>query len=331
MADGLRRVARAYYERSSEEQRDEAKDFFTRLDLNDDERISLEEFKACFPSGEEFFNKLDSSNTGFLDFSDVLVVFYHQKKALISISRCDGCHQKIIGPYFSCVLCLDHFPSTYDLCCDCHRGGKFEHRHPLSFMLHDQAALVSFIQTKTQPAKSVMEELRAIAVAHFKASSEKTQSKAKQFFTAMDSDGDGKVEMSEFSSFMSKKGYKLTGNPDFFKKLDMDGNGSLDFWEVMTLNYIIQSGRPFCDCCGDFIPATFFSCVHCFKAGKKTFDLCLRCYQSNAFQHDAHPGGPKFLDNYTLLHSQHTSCDGLARMDVALNTLDLAVNIFTNL
>ncbi|KAL1561683.1 hypothetical protein AAHA92_04357 [Salvia divinorum] len=120
MADGLRRVARAYYERSSEEQRDEAKDFFTRLDLNGDDRISLEEFKSCFASGEEFFSKLDSRSAGFLDFSDVLVLFYHQKKALISISRCDGCSQKIMGPYFSCVLCLDHFPSTYDLCCDCH-------------------------------------------------------------------------------------------------------------------------------------------------------------------------------------------------------------------
>ncbi|KAL1561685.1 hypothetical protein AAHA92_04359 [Salvia divinorum] len=177
-----------------------------------------------------------------------------------------------------------------------------------------------------------MEELRAIAEAHFKASSEKTQAKAKQFFTSIDSDGDGKVELSEFSSFMSQKGYKLTGNPDFFKKQDMDGKGSLDFWEVMTLNYVIQSGRPFCDCCGDFIPATFFTCVHCFKARKKTFDLCLRCYQSNALQHDAHLGGAMFLDNYSLLHKhQQPSTHGLETLGVGIGALGLAFDIFTNL
>ncbi|KAG6388707.1 hypothetical protein SASPL_150139 [Salvia splendens] len=207
--------------------------------------------------------------------------------------------------------------------------------------------------------RSVMEELQAIAEAHVKASSEKTQSKAKQFFTAMDSDRDGKVEMSEFSSFMSKKGYKLTGNPDFFKKLDMDGYGTLDFWESglhKQQGYPTDDGE---DELGDFEDSVLETATketkdsdadnsdtesvlnvvirlpsenHGSREGrKKTFDLCLRCYQSNAFQHDAHAAGPKFLDNYTLLHNEQASSNGLARMDVAVNTFRLAVDIFTNL
>lgn len=153
-----------------------------------------------------------------------------------------------------------------------------------------------------------MEELREMAKAHFgENSAPKAQAGAKEFFNSMDSDGDGKVELPEFSSFMSRKGYKRTGTPDFFKKLDGDGNGTLDFWEVATLYYILKIGRPFCDSCGDFIPATFLSCVKCFKAGN-SFDLCLRCYQSAAHCNHTHGGRPaKFLDNYALLQMKQGS------------------------
>lgn len=174
--------------------------------------------------------------------------------------------------------------------------------------------------------QSEMEEMRELAKAYFGSnSSAQTQARAKAFFNSMDSDGDGKVELSEFLSFMSRKGYKRTGNPGFFDKLKGDGNGGLDFWDVMTLYYIIKSGRPFCDCCGEFIPATYFSCVKCFKDGT-SFDLCLRCYQSAAHCNHTHLGRPAtFLDNYTLLQSKHPS---QLQLDLVLLHSFSLINLF---
>ncbi|KAK4425389.1 hypothetical protein Salat_1732900 [Sesamum alatum] len=102
----------------------------------------------------------------------------------------------------------------------------------------------------------------------------------------MDTDGDGKVDLSEFLTFMRREGYSHMRSPYFFSELDHDGNGALDFSEVMTLYYIIKSGRPFCDCCGNFIPGIFFSCVECFKNPQSSFNLCHDCYCSTKCNHN---------------------------------------------
>ncbi|GKC17150.1 serine/threonine-protein phosphatase [Tanacetum coccineum] len=60
-------------------------------------------------------------------------------------------------------------------------------------------------------------------------------------------DGDGKIDQKEFLEFMWDEGCLQMKNPSFFKQLDLDGNGTLDFVDVMTLYYIVKSGRPFCD------------------------------------------------------------------------------------
>lgn len=105
-----------------------------------------------------------------------------------------------------------------------------------------------------------MINLSKIAKSH-RAASPEVKSMAEDFFGSMDADGDWRVEIEEFLSFVREQGYAHMHNNTFFKELDIDGNGSLGFWEVMTLYYIIKSGRPFCGRCGDFIPGIYFSCV----------------------------------------------------------------------
>ncbi|GJR48463.1 serine/threonine-protein phosphatase [Tanacetum coccineum] len=103
-------------------------------------------------------------------------------------------------------------------------------------------------------------------MASFQASSDDVQKLYRNFFRAMDNDGDGKIDKKEFLEFMQVQGYRRQAtNLYLFKQLDQDGNGTLDFKEVMTLYYIIKSGRPFCDCCGEFIPSTYFTCVGCLE------------------------------------------------------------------
>ncbi|PIM97962.1 hypothetical protein CDL12_29559 [Handroanthus impetiginosus] len=148
-----------------------------------------------------------------------------------------------------------------------------------------------------------MEELRDIAIAHYRASSPEVQVLAYDFFKTMDTDGDRRVDLSEFLAFMRQQGYSQMRSPSFFNVLDHHGNGTLGFFEVMTVYYIIKSGRPFCDSCGNFIPGIFFSCVECYKTPELSFNLCHDCYRSTKCKHN-HDGRVQFLDNYTLLEAK---------------------------
>ncbi|XP_022849526.1 uncharacterized protein LOC111371659 isoform X7 [Olea europaea var. sylvestris] len=145
-----------------------------------------------------------------------------------------------------------------------------------------------------------MEELCEIARAHYHAGSQKVRDLAHEYFNFMDSDGDGRIDLPEFLAFVRQKGHYRMQNHYFFRELDRDGNGSLDFWEVMTLYYIIKSGRPFCDSCANFVPGIFFSCVEC------SFTLCCDCYRSTKCDHN-HNGRTQFLDNYTMLQAKQYS------------------------
>ncbi|XP_031374511.1 calmodulin-like [Punica granatum] len=85
-----------------------------------------------------------------------------------------------------------------------------------------------------------MEELRNAALANYQSLTEKQKGLAKEFFKSMDTDGDGSVSLVEFLEFLQEAGmYNGTDSADMFKMFDRDGNGTLDFNEVITLYYYL--------------------------------------------------------------------------------------------
>ncbi|XP_057772268.1 uncharacterized protein LOC130991865 [Salvia miltiorrhiza] len=227
----------------------------------------------------------------------------------VELNKCSVCHELLVGPYFSCLLCIGRRPDSYDLCCSCYRRHDAlpEHEHSDHYMMDPHSLLMEFrsrtAAADTSQNKNDIEELREIAKAYYRAASKEVKDRAREFYQSMDSDGNGRVDCSEFLDFMSQ-----TSNPSsmqkrkLFSALDLDNNGTLDFFEVMTLYYIIKSGRPLCDGdgCGRFILGIFFSCVECFKNSKTSFDLCPDCYRAARYDHN-HDGQAQFLDNYALL------------------------------
>lgn len=148
-----------------------------------------------------------------------------------------------------------------------------------------------------------MDRLRAIADAHYRAAPPHIKTLAYDFFRALDADEDGRVSLHEFLGFMNQQGHTRLANPHLFKELDRNGDGALDFWEVLTLFYIIKSGRPICECCGILVPGTYFSCVECFESCDASYSLCIYCYRSNKTSHN-HNGRQQFLDTFTLLQNK---------------------------
>ncbi|KAJ0034005.1 hypothetical protein Pint_25169 [Pistacia integerrima] len=108
-------------------------------------------------------------------------------------------------------------------------------------------------------------ELREAAIASYNNEPEDLKQRAYDFFKEMDMDGDGKISSFEFMEFLQQAGYSVI-QPNFFNELDHDGDGSLDFWEVLTFFYVC--------------------------AGGDTYELCLSCCRT------------VFLDNYIMLLSR---------------------------
>ncbi|KAL5542419.1 hypothetical protein UlMin_010129 [Ulmus minor] len=143
-----------------------------------------------------------------------------------------------------------------------------------------------------------MEQLHKIAQAYYHAAPENIKQSAKEFIKRMDTNGDGNVKLHEFLAFTKKEGYVQMSNPHFFN--DLIWNDSFGFWEGMTLYYIVQSGRPFCDGCGTFIKGMYFTCVQCFEKGK-SFNIGISCFGSRSYVHEHQD---QFLDNFYCLRNQ---------------------------
>jgi Ca2+-binding EF-hand superfamily protein len=86
-----------------------------------------------------------------------------------------------------------------------------------------------------------MEELHMAASAYYKNASPEVKKLAEDFFYSMDTDQDGQVSIDEFTDFFKQLDDSM--DRSFFAAFDRNGNGSLQFEEVLTLNYIIITGQ----------------------------------------------------------------------------------------
>ena len=66
---------------------------------------------------------------------------------------------------------------------------------------------------------------------------------------------------------------------DLFRRLDREENGSLDFWDLMTLCYIIKTGESFFRGCDKFLTSFYFACVKCFQSSRGPYCIFLRRYR----------------------------------------------------
>uniref|UniRef100_A0A3N7FBD7 EF-hand domain-containing protein n=1 Tax=Populus trichocarpa TaxID=3694 RepID=A0A3N7FBD7_POPTR len=144
-----------------------------------------------------------------------------------------------------------------------------------------------------------MDDLHKIAKAYYTTANEESKSQGKSFFKRMDHDGSGGITIQEYLAYMKRERYTKMANRPFFDYLNKSRTGELDFMEVMTLFYIIKSGRKICDGCGGLLKGTFFSCTDCFANDDESFNLCSKCFTERKYVHPH----KHFLDNYIILEN----------------------------
>lgn len=150
-----------------------------------------------------------------------------------------------------------------------------------------------------------MEELRQTAFAYYKDAPEQIRRWVDEFFLEMDHDEDDRVSLHEFLTYMEMhEDCTHLSNPRFFDELKKEGSEELDFLDVVTLFYIVYSGKPFCNGdCKKFVKGVYFTCVKCFDHASdaaNTFNVCTACYLDGKYVH----GHKKFLDNFLLLQTK---------------------------
>ncbi|KAK9179504.1 hypothetical protein WN943_028706 [Citrus x changshan-huyou] len=148
-----------------------------------------------------------------------------------------------------------------------------------------------------------MEALSKVALAYYNSGTDEERRLFNLFFLSMDQDGNGRVSYREYSDFMSLEAHDDNMRTrDFFNQLDIDRSGGLDFKEVLTLYYILKSGRPICGQCKIFITNEYFTCMSCFEPQTAAYSICLECFCDKG-RHDHNHGRSHFVDNFSLLES----------------------------
>ncbi|KAG6778225.1 hypothetical protein POTOM_018079 [Populus tomentosa] len=144
-----------------------------------------------------------------------------------------------------------------------------------------------------------MDELHKIARAYYTTADEESKLQGKRFFNSIDHDGNRGITIQEYLAYMKRNGHTKMANRPFFGYLNESRTGELEFMEVMTLFYIIKSGRKFCDGCDVLLKGTFFSCTDCFADDDESFNLCSECLTESKYVHPHR----QFLDNYIILEN----------------------------
>ena len=116
----------------------------------------------------------------------------------------------------------------------------------------------------------------------------------------MDTDGNNRVFYDEFVQFFRQANYNFAALTFSVNCLDRNQDDSLDFWEVLTLYYIMKTRGVWCKSCGVCQLGLYFTCVACFDNASHTYDLCTDCYSQWRYSHHH----VSFLDSYVLLRSK---------------------------
>ncbi|XP_035548673.1 uncharacterized protein LOC118349191 [Juglans regia] len=144
-----------------------------------------------------------------------------------------------------------------------------------------------------------MEDIREVAKAYYVNLTKQQQEKAQDDFKKMKLENNNSMSLTDFLDFFLQDNYPKTVACSLFKDLDVNGDGSLDFDEFITLFYLYQSKRLlYCRGCETFLNGLYFTCIKCFDSTSNRYDLCLLCYQKKNIQHHR---DAVFLDNYALL------------------------------
>ncbi|XP_062154321.1 uncharacterized protein LOC133862494 [Alnus glutinosa] len=158
-----------------------------------------------------------------------------------------------------------------------------------------------------------MEDLHEAALAYYNNAPRDLQRLAWNFYLALDRDGDGQVSYSEYVQFLQQSYGWI--RPNFFMDLDRNGDGSLDFWEVLTLYYVVKTrGSVWCQGCQSCLVGLYFTCVTCFDSGSRSYDMCPGCYKRRRFSHQH----SYFLDNHVLLRAKRGLPPGFTNINLVL-------------
>ncbi|XP_041020557.1 uncharacterized protein LOC121262229 isoform X2 [Juglans microcarpa x Juglans regia] len=144
-----------------------------------------------------------------------------------------------------------------------------------------------------------MEGIREVANAYYVNLTEQQQEKAQDDFKNMKLENNKSMSLTDFLDFFLQDNYPKSVACSLFKDLDVNGDGSLDFEEFITLFYLYQSKRLlYCRGCETFLNGLYFTCIKCFDSTSNSYDLCSLCYGKKNIQHHR---DAVFLDNYALL------------------------------
>ncbi|KAH8510171.1 hypothetical protein H0E87_007917 [Populus deltoides] len=163
-----------------------------------------------------------------------------------------------------------------------------------------------------------MDELHKIARAYYTTANEESKSQGRRFFNSIDHDRNRRITIQEYLPYMKRNGHTKMANRPFFEYLNESRTGELEFMEVMTLFYIIKSGRKLCDGCDGLLKGTFFSCTDCFDLDDESFNLCSECFTESSYVHPH----KHFLDNYVILENMKVA---LAEREQEIRKMEAAM------
>lgn len=133
-----------------------------------------------------------------------------------------------------------------------------------------------------------MEDLRQTALGYHIAAPDEIRQVVRHFYEEMDPNYNGHVKFKEFSKYMEAMGCANMASDEFFEELKQPGNDVLYYEDVVTLFYIIHSGRPFCGgSCKKFAKGIYFTCMKCFfdETIDSPFSVCAQCFAAETYEH----------------------------------------------